>query len=242
MPQFLIDPKKLEGSQTILGGAEAKHLTRVLRYQVGDRIWVSDGEHRWRAVIEKTSGREVALKLLEKMPLKKTAPSPVLGLALLKHDHLEEVLQKGVELGVGEFFLIQTERTIPHFDRSAAAKKMERFQKIASEAAKQSGMVGVTQIHPPILFEDLVKEFRNFSAVILAWEEENVTSFHSVFSGVDPSRLLILIGPEGGWTAAEVSKAEAAGAKTASLGQQILRSETAAVVTLTLCQYELGNL
>lgn len=242
MPQFLIDPKKIAGSQTLLEGAEAKHLTRVLRHQVGDRVWVSDGEHRWRAIIEKVSGKEVALKLLEKIPLRKAAPSPVLGLALLKHDHLEEVLQKGVELGVGEFFLIQTVRTIPHFDREAAAKKMERFRKVALEAAKQSGLVAIPKIHPPVLFEALTPQFQNFSAVILAWEEENVASFHSVFSGVDPSRLLILIGPEGGWTLAEVKAAEAAGAKTASLGQQILRSETAAMVTMALCQYELGNL
>lgn len=242
MPQFLIDPKKITGSQTIVSGAEAKHLTRVLRHRPGDRIWVSDGEHRWRALIEKTSGKEVVLKLLEKIPLRKTAPAPVLGQALLKHDHLEEVLQKGVELGVGEFFLIQTERTIPHFDCPAAAKKLERFQKIAAEAAKQSGLVEVPKIHPPILFEALVGEFKNFSAVILAWEEENAALFHPVFSGVDPSRLLLLIGPEGGWTPDEVGKAAAAGAKTASLGRQILRSETAAVVTIALCQYEMGNL
>lgn len=242
MPQFLIDPKAIHGAHARIIGAEAKHLVRVLRYRLGDRVWVSDGGNRWRATIEEVGPKEVRLKLLEKTELKKAAPSPVLGLALLKQGHLEEVLQKGVELGVGEFWLIQSKRTIPQYAPSDIAKKMGRFEKIALEAAKQSGMVGAPQIHPPLDFETLTGQFARFSAVILAWEEESAASFHSVFETVDPSRLLILVGPEGGWTQEEVKSAEAHGAKTASLGRQILRSETAAVVTLTLCQYELGNL
>lgn len=241
MPQFLIDPKTIRGSTASIVGSEAKHLIRVLRYRAGDSLWVSDGAHRYRALIENIGSKEVSLKLIEAIPLALAAPSPVLGVALLKPDILKWVLQKGVELGVGEFILFSTQRTIPRLSEQSA-NKLARFEKIALEAAKQSGMISVPKIHPPLSFDHLVKRFSEFSVVLLFWEEEKESSFQTVFQTIDPSRMLILIGPEGGWTNEEIDQAKKAGAKTAGLGQQILRSETAALAALSLCQYELGNL
>ncbi|MBI4124619.1 MAG: 16S rRNA (uracil(1498)-N(3))-methyltransferase [Deltaproteobacteria bacterium] len=242
MPQFLLDPKNVQGDFVILPPEEAKHLIKVLRYKHGDTLWVSDGQNRWRAVIEEATPKSARLKLLEKCSLPQTAPAPALGVALLKHDHLEWVLQKGVELGCREFFLFDSARTVPRFWETVTAKKLARFEKILAEAAKQSGLIGHPKIHPPLSFPELTRQFPKFSAVLLAWEEETQSDFAAAFQTLDPSNLLILIGPEGGFSRDEVVLAEKAGAKKISLGAQILRSETAAIALLTLCQYELGNI
>lgn len=242
MTQFFIDPKTIQENLVPLKSNESKHLTKVLRYHKGDSLWVTDGEFRYLTVIETIGPKEAVLKILKKEKPILKAPAPALGIALLKHDHLEWVLQKGVELGVNDFFLFASERTIPRFADQTTTKKMARFEKIAKEAAKQSGLISVPKIHPPLSFSDLTEKFKNFSAVVLAWEQEQESFFHSVFQMIDPSRLLILIGPEGGFSSQEAAVAEQAGAKKISLGQQILRSETAAIVAVALCQYELGNI
>ncbi len=242
MPQFLIDPSQIKDSTAIITGEEAKHLVKVLRHKVGDLIHLTDGKYRYDAAIESIRGKEVLFKLLEKHLLSPAAPSPILGMALLKHDHLERVIQKGVELGVAHFFLFTSERTIPHYDEATTPKKMGRFEKIGKEAAKQSGMITIPKIHPPLPWEQFVKKFREFSGVLLAWEEEKESQFHAVFQTLDPSKLLLIIGPEGGFTPEEVRSAGKEGAKIVSLGRQILRSETAAITLLALSQYELGNI
>lgn len=242
MPQFLIKPEEIEGTTVTLKAQEAKHLTKVLRYKKGETLWVTDGESRYLALIEEIGSKEATLRLFEKQKPILKATAPALGIALLKHDHFEWVLQKSVELGVDAFFPFVSERTIPHYREQTTPKKIERFEKIALEAAKQSGLVAIPKIHPPKTFSELTAHFKNFTAVLIAWEQEKESSFHSTFETIDPSRLLLLIGPEGGFSNEEVFNAEKAGAKKLSLGRQILRSETAATVALTLCQYELGNL
>ena len=242
MPQFLIHPDDIKENHATLRGEEVKHLVKVLRYKIGDMLWVSDGEILYLTRIESLTSKEVILKLLESHKPILPAPSPALAIALLKHDHLEWVIQKGVELGTSEFYLFISERTIPHYREGATPKKLARFEKIALEAAKQSGMVAIPKIHPPLSLQALTQEFKKFSAVVLAWEQESDSNFHSVFETLDPTRLLTLIGPEGGFSAREVAAAEKEGAKKVGLGRQILRAETAAIALLTLCQYELGNI
>lgn len=242
MPQFLIDPSQIKGNTAMITGEEAKHLVRVLRHKVGDVIHLSDGKHQYDAAIESISHKEVLLRLLERRLLKQVAPSPVLGMSLLKHDHLELAIQKGVELGVAEFFLFTSERTIPHYEEGATAKKISRFEKIAKEAAKQSGLITPPKIHSPLPWGQFVKCFKEFSGVLLAWEEETENNFHAVFQTIDPLRLLVIVGPEGGFTLEEVTLAEKEGAQIVSLGRQILRAETAAITLLALSQYELGNI
>lgn len=241
MPQFLIDPTQIQKDRAVMEGDEAKHLVKVLRHQVGDSIWVTDGKQRYHATIQTIQKEKVTLTLLTSSPLPTFAKAPALGIALLKLDHLEWVLQKGVELGIQEFFPIITERTISRLDPQKGAEKQKRFQKILLAAAKQCGMVAIPKIEPPIPLKALLPKFSQFSSVLLAWEGEN-TSFHDVFKTIDPSKVLILIGPEGGWSKAEVDLMQRKDVQLVSLGKQILRSETAALVALTLSQYELGNI
>lgn len=243
MPQFLIDPTQIQGENIVLTGNEAKHLVKVLRHKVGDTLFLSDGNNQYKAKITDIGFKEATLKILEKHPFVQKAKPPTLAISLLKHDHFELVLQKGVELGVVEFLPFISERTIPHYHESATPKKLERFQKIALEAAKQSGSIAIPKVHALLTWQSLLQNLKDFSDTLLFWEEEEEShSFHSIFKGINPSQLLLIVGPEGGFTELEVRQAEKAGAKRARLGKQILRSETAALATITLCQYELGNI
>lgn len=242
MPQFLVDSADIRDNFATLQGEEAKHLSRVLRHKTGDVVWVTDRKRRFRAKITDIGSKEVILKLIEEVPVRHKKNSPTLACALLKKDHLETVIQKGVELGVENFILFSSERTVPHYESADTPKKLERFQKIADVAAKQSMFLGSPQIREPIPFGTLVETFPDYSDVIFPWEEENESSFKTVFPQLQTGHLLVLIGPEGGFTPAEADLAKARGAHIVTLGEQILRSETAALTTIGLVQYELGNL
>lgn len=243
MPQFFLEPSQIKEDRALLTGEEAKHLARVLRHQVGDWITVSDGKNRWRAEILEISPKQVLLKLSGQKTVAGKHRPPTLGIALLKHDHLELALQKCVELGVEEFFLLETERTIPHYGQEAG-KKMARFNKIALEAAKQSGMVAIPRVAGPIHFAEFCKQWSEFDQVLMAWELEAGKNLRDYAKGKskDLTPALLLIGPEGGWTDEEVALARQHGAQTVGLGNQILRAETAAIVIATLYQYEVENL
>lgn len=241
MSQFFVDPKDIQGNFALIKGPDAKHLIKVLRYKIGDTLHITNGHSRFRAVIETIHTKEVSLRLIEEEITHKKSPAPSLGIPLLKHDHLEWVLEKGVELGCHHFFLFISERTIPHYQKWDT-KKLERFQKIAKAAGKQSGLISPVTIHPPKPWKDWLKNLNQFSGTLLAWEEEKLCSFRTAFQSIDPSKLLLITGPEGGFTPHEVAEAEKEGAKLITLGSQILRSETASLLLLTLSQYELGNL
>ena len=234
-------------------GKEAKHLVRVLRYKEGDRLMVSDGQKRYRVQIEKMDREAVTVLVLETIQPTKLSPAPALGVALLKHDRLEWMIQKAVELGVSEFYLLITERTIPQYQEATSVKKMARFQKIAEEAAKQSGMIQHPKIYPVIKWGDLLNTTPSplpsptrgegsHRSILIGWEQSPPHTFQKTWKELDPSHLLILIGPEGGLSENEVAQALAKGAKTFGLGDQILRSETAALAVVTLCQNALGNM
>lgn len=242
MPQFLIPPEAIQNNKAQIRGAQAKHLIKVLRYKEGDSIYISDGANRYLAVVETIRSQEATLRIEKKIVLPAAKNPPILATSLLKGDHLEWVIQKCVELGVENIFLLLSERTIPRHREGAAPKKMERLQKIALEAAKQSGMVPIPKIFPPIAFEKLMQELKNYSSTLLAWEGEEKSSLHPLFPKINPEKILLMVGPEGGWTGEEVAEAKRCGAQTIGLGRQILRSETAAISLVTLCQYELGNL
>ncbi|MDO8494833.1 MAG: RsmE family RNA methyltransferase [Deltaproteobacteria bacterium] len=242
MPQFFIDPKDIHENFATLRGEEVKHLTRVLRYDVGDKLWVSDGKTQYLGEIVSITKGEAKLKILQQQEPTLVAAPPIIAIALLKHDNLEIVLQKCVELGIREFHLLITARTIPHYSESTTPKKLARWEKIVFEAAKQSGMPSLPKIHPPVPFANFVQTFSDYSDVILAYEGEKETRLKNQIKEIDTKNFVVLIGPEGGWTEDEVTLAKKAGAKTVSLGGQMLRAETAAIATATLCQYELGNI
>ena len=242
MPQFFIDQKFEVDSEVELRGSDAKHIVQVLRLSPGDWIVLSDGTGKsYEADIVETSPRSVKAKIRALRSERKLSDL-TLAIAITKHDKTEIVIQKTVELGIARIIPFHSERTVPRLVEDVTDKKLERWQKIAMEAAKQSGLPYRPKVEVPLSFDDLLKVVSDFSTGILFWEGETGRSIASYKDALSrPGPKIVIIGPEGGFSKDEVEKARAAGAVTASLGQQILRVETAAIAALAICQYESGE-
>lgn len=222
-------------------GQDAHHLKNVLRAKLGEEITVIDdfnSSARMQTVEFTPNG--VRLKLVEKIPLiggSKTKLS--VALAVLKGDKTDMAIQKITELGASEILPIITERVVAKLDDKKKADKQKRWEKIALEAAKQSGGVP-----PKVLPVRDLNEFlrNNKKPLIFFYENEEKNSLKEVLSNIKEDDFALLIGPEGGFSAMEAENIIKAGGYPSTLGKRILRAETAAVVAVALTMHERGEL
>lgn len=238
MPQFLVNKSAINGDLATITGGDAKHITNVLRLKQGDWLMITDGYgKRWSSEIITVSQKEVKVKLISSPREQNTDTQVVLAQAIIKHDHFEWIIQKSVELGCSKIIPFSSDRTIPKL--SDVAKKTTRWQKIADEAAKQCGTSIRPKVEPIVTFQNLIGRLDNFENKILFYEGESKIPFErtSVRSG---GSTIIIIGPEGGFSANEIELAKKNSLATCGLGPLILRVETAAIAGLTLIQNKLG--
>jgi 16S rRNA (uracil1498-N3)-methyltransferase len=236
-----------EGKGTlILRGAEANHIRTVLRMAPGDRLVLTDSKGaRYEAVIVSLDRHEVGVNL--ERPLPPPLPSPVeitLCQALLRSHPMDMIIQKTSELGVDCVLPFLSERTIVKPDQQAAAGKLRHWREIALSATKQSGRLKPAEIGPLSTFSELVGLWRGEEAMkVVLWEDESVRSLKSLLRSTSPPRKAVaVIGPEGGFSDEEIERCGEAGFVSTSLGQRILRAETAAITLVSLFQYEWGDL
>jgi 16S rRNA (uracil1498-N3)-methyltransferase len=237
-------------------------MTRVLRMGRGDRFILMDGKGaRFQAIIEYAGRREV-LVTLEK-PLPQPPPSPIeitICQALLKSRAMDYVIEKTSELGVHRFLPFSSERTVVRPNEERFANKKQRWREIAHSAAKQSDRKTPVEIGPMSTFEELLGACRGGNALkVILWEEEGARDLKGVLRGSLPStpsqalplegegwvgvkNFVGIVGPEGGFSKEEVRAAGKAGFVSVSLGQRVLRAETAAVTLVAIVQYEWGDL
>jgi 16S rRNA (uracil1498-N3)-methyltransferase len=157
---------------------------------------------------------------------------------------MDLIVQKTSELGVDRILPFVSERTIVRPDEPAVANRIRHWREIALSATKQSGRLKPAEIGPLSSFSDLMFRLREEEGVkITLWEDESVENVKSLLRSTrSPRRAVGVIGPEGGFSKEEIQEAKEAGFVSASLGQRILRSETAAVTLVALIQYEWGDL
>lgn len=242
MPSFLIQAPAEPGQVVRLADEEAHHLRDVRRIKAGDNVRLADrhgGQYSGKA--QSVNQREVFVIINEKTSSVLNQKTRLgLGQALLKGDKMEIVLQKAVELGVHSFHPFSSSRTIAQVKKDG---KITRWQRIADEAAKQSGGTPMT-VETPVSFEEILKQGRDGLKIIF-WENQGQAA-RGFFSSKDfessSNKIFTLVGPEGGFSEQEVKRANEAGFATVSLGPRILRAETAAIAAITLIQYELENL
>ena len=237
-----------------LAADEARHLRDVLRLQVGDQIYVFDGEGKeFECTIEESSRDFAQLRVLaEVQPARSESPLDLtLAVALLKGDKFDLVVQKITELGVMRILPIITERADVRLrDESDAGKRVGRWQRIALEAAKQSGRARVPEVAEPRTFHSLMENLSapvdpNIPASLIVMFSERDGQRLSEAIGEQESgerRLTALVGSEGGWTDEEIAQARGNGAKIVTLGGRTLRAETAAIAVVALLQSQLGDL
>jgi len=227
---YLPEPNIQDGQITVTD-EEHQHL-KVGRAEAGEHVEVFDGRgHVWSCVVTDVAKRQTSLRVQDERIFPAPKVGLMLGMALIRTAAFEFALEKAVEVGVT--------RIMPFFagrSNVSRVERQERWLRIVIEAAKQSKHFHVPTLEAPRTFEDLFTVPAT-SRIVLA-ERDGVP----LKSAVLGPPVLFLVGPEGGWTDHELRSAEGAGFKLVSLGSEILRAETAAIVGASLIRYELGDL
>lgn len=225
-------------------GSDAHHLMHVMRAKAGQEVIVVDDNGKV-ARMEMTDFCEtsVTLRLVEMLAADTESPIEiVLVQALLKADKMDLVVQKAVELGATEVVPLVTANCVVRYDAKKAATKCVRWQKIADEAAKQCGRTALLKIAEVTTLKDLLTRLAQEQTIIFCYENESTQSIKTVLKENTADKILLVIGPEGGFSLDEAESLINAGAKSVTLGKRILRAETAAVAAITIAQYENGDL
>ncbi len=243
--RFRIDKEWIRDATAIIRDAgEIRHIVKVLRLKAGDEVILFDGEGKeYRALLARLSPQEISFTLLQDPPAT-PAESPlriILGLGLLKSSRFDWLVQKTTELGVAEVIPFFSLHVVPRWGESQIRSRQSRWEKIASEAAKQSGRARVPEIHSPRSFEQILAMGPEDATKLLLWEKETARSLPTVFASPVYS-VFVLIGPEGGFSDEEALRAQEAGFQPIRLGPRILRAETAGVAIVSLLQFVLGDL
>ena len=220
---------KIEGERAILDKDKSHHLVHVLRAKAGDKLEIVDCGELYSCSI--TSIEPLEIKVEESLYCPSELPfDVVLAFALLKGGHDELVLQKGTELGVKEFVPYISKRTIIKLDDKDKAKRQVRFEKIVQGACEQSKRLFIPKVNPILSFDKMLDT--KFDHAFFAYEALSHEQFNLALEAknVKPGeRVLLVVGPEGGFDEKEVAKADQKGLKSVSLGQRILRAETASL-------------
>ena len=228
-------------------GGDAHHLARVMRAQIGDAVIVAGADGKAaRMTVSAVERGAVQLALAEYLVQKEERTAEVLLVqALLKGEKMDAVVQKAVELGAAGIYPVETEHVVVRYDAKKAAAKAARWQKIADEAAKQCGRRALMPVAPITALTALLEDPRIFNApdtaVVFCYEQEHRQSVHAILQSITARRIVLIVGPEGGFSPAEAAAISAAGGQAGSLGRLILRAETAALTALAVTQYELGH-
>lgn len=227
-------------------GADAHHLMHVMRARPGQEIIVVDDENQV-ARMEMTAFCETAVTLTLRERLAADTESPiqlVLAQCLLKADKMDLVVQKAVELGAVGVVPVRSQNCVVRYDAKKAAGRRDRWQKIADEAAKQCGRTALLSVEPVTDIEDfLQQEAANADTeLIFFYENEQDQTVKDYLSQVTAKRIVLLVGPEGGFSLDEAEAVAEAGGHSVTLGPRILRAETAALAALAVAQYAKGDL
>lgn len=236
--------ERFEGQSAVLQGETAHHLGRVLRAEPGQLYELSDGRAVWLGRVEQVGREEVKFSLVEPIAAREPSVRTTLLLAIVKFDRFEWCLEKATELGVAEIIPLAAARSEKALV-AAAAKRAERWSKIALESAQQSRRLRPPLLRPTAKAESvgalLAAPTEQSSVRLILSERPDVAPLKSVLEGMSARSACLAIGPEGGWTDEELSAALAAGFREASLGPQILRTETAVIAALAIVNYVLGE-
>lgn len=250
MPDFraYCQPPELEPSEIRLSGDESHHLVAVSRAREGDTVVAFDGRgNEWICSLVDDQKHEAVLKVRFHQKAKPLPYEITLGQALPKGQFMDAIVRKATELGAARIAPLESERTVVHLDDDRSDRKIEKWQLAAIEAAKQCGNPFVPEILPVQTATACMETSRGYDLKLIASLQPGAKSLKSVLAshvaatGAPPRKVLWLVGPEGDFTPAEMSRSKTAGFEPITLGPLVLRCETAAVYALSVLSYELQN-
>jgi 16S rRNA (uracil1498-N3)-methyltransferase len=225
---------EISGNRAALTGAHAQHLSRVLRVRVGQTFDIATTEGVRSGIVTAIHDSRVDFELGEAV-VEQPAKALTLALAIFKFDRMEWAIEKCTELGVAKIIPVIAERSEPHL-ATAATKRVERWKRIAMQASEQSRRVSPPEIVEPVKVKELI-QFPAANRVLLSESEQEIMLRDAVPEHAED--ILLAVGPEGGWAAVEIEQFRAARWTSASLGNTILRAETAAIAAVAVILSEL---
>ncbi len=249
MQRYFIPKSNWRDNTVIITGDDVHHMLRVMRFRDGDKIICNhpDGQ----AAICKIHPQDhdtVVADIIEWLDESGELPVHVtIAQGLPKGDKFDLILQKGTELGAAGFIPFQSERSIVIWDKKKAEKKYQRFAKIVKEASEQSHRNRIPEIHALVNMNGLVELSHHYDVLLFPFEEEAKTddyqSFANIVKQMEPNqRILVCIGPEGGFSDGEAAALKTNGFSPVRLGPRILRTETASLYVLASMSYHLEEL
>ena len=246
MDRFFVDKKNIniENNTCIIEGEDVKHISKVLRCRIGEELEVCDNNNNeYICEITNIDKNQVELNILEKVDIQRESDLKIkVYQGLPKGPKMEMILQKLTEVGVDEIILVQTKRTVVKVDDKKEDKKLERWERIIYEAAKQSKRGKIPSLRGVLTFKEALADMKENDFNIAPYENEKTKSIKQAIKGVNINNIGIFVGPEGGFEETEIEAIEDIGGQSVSLGPRILRTETASLVASSIVLYELSDL
>lgn len=244
MHRFFVEKEQIKDSTIEIVGSDVKHIKDVIRLRIEEEIEISSNGITYSCEIQSISKDKIIAKIIDKK--KGTNESPIeliLYQGLAKGSKMDEIIQKGTEVGIKEFYPVATHRSIVKIkDIKKEESKVERWNSIADEAAKQSKRDFLPKVQNVISFDEMIILLKDEKNIIVPYEDEKANGIKSKLQAIDDGNIHIIIGPEGGFEPYEIEKLKSIGAEIVTLGPRILRTETAGIVAATIVLYELGDL
>ena len=244
MHRFYVDTSSIEEEYIVVTGSDVNHIKNVLRLSPSDQIIVCDGKGKdYNCIIKDIKSKEVLVKIVD-FTTNETELSTKIYLfqGMPKKDKMEWIIQKAVELGVYEIIPVTTKRTIVKInDKKKEKNKLERWQSIATAAAKQSNRGIIPSIREVLSFQDALEWSKELECKLIPYENaEGIEATRETIHNLKGKKSIgIFIGPEGGFEEEEVGQASEKGFIPITLGRRILRTETAGLAVLSMAMLEL---
>lgn len=249
MQRYFIEPEQCKDGEVRITGEDAHHIGTVMRGKPGDQLIVCDGTGMEAIVKVRSIAKQEVLADLVSVEQSRGEPSVkvTIAQAMPKGDKMDIVIQKGTEVGAARFIPFMSERTIVQYDAKKEQKRLERWMRIAKEAAEQAHRGKIPEVTAICSWKELLREAAEADLAIFCYEKEEGLTLRQQLTRLKRERgkqvnLMLIVGPEGGFSENEAVEAAAAGCITISLGRRILRTETAALVGLAGILYEFGEI
>lgn len=233
MPHYYVKPGNITNKHFVIKGDEAHHLIRVLRVRIGQEMNLFDGTSKlYAGKVEEIGKDEVSGTIFASRAGFAPKISLTLYQAIPKGERFDWLVEKGAELGVKKIVPLYTERSV---SKNVSESKISRWQRLSLAASEQCGRSDVMEVSKPIAFLEAVKTVPENSLAVIPWESESAMTIPAVAQKKGKfSEAHIFVGPEGGFTGREIDSAVSKGIVTVTLGQRILRAETAGLLAAIL--------
>lgn len=241
MARFFVTKDKISENTIIIDGADAHHIARSLRMAEGDEIVVCDGEGaEYLTRLARIRDDECRCEIVKALDTATESPVKItLCMAYPKGDKLEVVIQKAVELGADRIIPFESSRCIKRPKAEKAEKQTARLERIAEEAAKQCGRSRIPTVTQPMNYQQMLEAATKSDLALFCYENEEGLTVKDLIKGkARPESVSVIVGSEGGFSADEANEAKARGCISVSLGNRILRCETAPSFILSAISYE----